>query len=129
MQNKQEVISYWKESAEKDRQTAKDLIRLGHNHWGLFIWHLVIEKILKGLLVKEDQETAKTHNLFRMATDLKDMKFTEEHLEWLREVTTFNLEARYNTYKFEFYKKATPEYTEKWDGKCEELYQWLMKQY
>lgn len=121
MQNKQD--------AEKDHQTAKDLIKLGHNHWGLFIWHLVIEKVIKGLLVKEDKETSKTHNLFRLASELEEVDFPENYLNWLKEITTFNLEARYNTYKFAFYKKATPEYTEKWDKRCGEVYQWLTKQF
>jgi len=129
MLTKQEVVDYWKESALKDRQVAKSMIELGHNDWALFIWHLVLEKLLKGLLVKEDKEVVRTHNLFRLATDLEEVTFSDEHLGWLKEITTFNLEACYSSYKLEFYKKATPEYTGRWDSHCEEIYQWLLKKY
>ncbi len=30
------------------------------------------------------------------------------------EITTFNISARYDDYKFKFYKKATREFTDKW---------------
>lgn len=129
MADKQGIINYWKKGAIKDRKAAKDLIELGHNDWALFIWHLVLEKLLKGLLVKEEKETVKTHNLFRLAIDLKETDFPDNYLEWLKEITTFNLEVRYNSYKFEFYKKATAAYTVLWDKSCEEIYQWLIKQF
>jgi len=129
MLEKEEVVAYWKESARKDRQVVKDMLKSKHNDWALFIWHLAIEKLLKGLLVKEEKEVIFTHNLFRLAMELEEINFSEEHLEWLKEITTFNLEARYNSYKFEFYKKATDEYTKKWDSRCEEIYQWLLKKF
>lgn len=129
MLNKQEAVDYWKESALKDRKVAKDMIESKHNDWALFIWHLVIEKLLKGLLVKEGKEVIFTHNLFRLATELEGIELPEKHIDWLKEITTFNLEARYNSYKLEFYKKATDGYTKQWDERCEELYQWLLKKY
>lgn len=129
MLTKQEAVNYWKESALKDRKVVRSMIKLGHNDWALFVWHLVLEKLFKGLLVEEDKEVIRTHNLFRLATDLEEVTLSDEHLEWLKEVTTFNLEARYNSYKLEFYKKATPEYTKQWDNRCEDIYQWLLKKY
>lgn len=129
MLTKQEIVNYWKESALKDRKVAKDLIGLKHNDWALFIWHLVIEKLLKGLLVKERKEVIITHNLFRLATELEKVNFPGEYIEWLKEITTFNIEARYNSYKLEFYKKVDNEYTGRWDARCEEINQWLLKQY
>jgi len=133
MASKQEALAYWKEGAKRDRETAKDLIESNHNDWALFIWHLVIEKLLKGLLIKEDKRAVRTHNLFRLATDLKKNSVPKEYLEWLKEITTFNLEAQYSSYKFEFYKKATKEYTatwdERWDERCEEIFRWLLERY
>ena len=126
---KEEVINYWRESAQKDRQVVGDMLKSKHNDWALFVWHLTIEKLLKGLLVKEEKDVIFTHNLFRLATELEKVKLPQEHLEWLKEITTFNIEARYNSYKLEFYKKATDEYTGKWANNCEEIYQWLVKKY
>ncbi len=45
--------------------------------------------------------------------------------EQLKEITTFNIRARYDNIKLEFYKKATREYTEKWFSTAKEGYQWL----
>ena len=129
MPTKQEAIKYWKRSALKDRKVAKDLIASKHNDWALFIWHLVIEKLLKGLLVSEGKDVIITHNLFRLATGLEEAVFPEKYLEWLKEITTFNLEARYNGHKLEFHKKADAKYIKKWDAQCEEIYQWLLKRY
>ena len=129
MPTRQEAISYWKESALKDRQVAKEMIKSKHNDWALFVWHLVLEKLLKGLLVKEGKDVVITHNLFRLATDLEEISFSEEYLDWSKEITTFNLEARYDSYKSEFHKRATSEYVAKWDVRCEEVYKWLLKQY
>ncbi len=129
MPSKQEAVDYWKESAQKDRQVAKGMVASKHNDWALFIWHLVIEKLLKGLLVKEGKEIIFTHNLFRLVTELEKIDFPGKYADWLKEITTFNIEARYNGYKLEFYKKATNEYTGKWASNCEEVYQWLTKKF
>lgn len=129
MTDQEKSIKYWKNSAIKDRKTANDLVKLKHNHWALFIWHLTIEKLLKGLLIKDKKEVVKTHNLYRLATELQPIRLPKKYLEWLKEITTFNLEARYDSYKFEFYQKATKAYTAKWGKRCEEIFQWLLKQY
>lgn len=129
MSSKQEVVNYWKEGAQKDRRVAGEMVESKHNDWALFIWHLVIEKLLKGLLVKEEKEIIFTHNLFRLVTELEKIDFPEKYTDWLKEITTFNIEARYNSYKLEFYKKATNEYAGEWANKCEEIYQWLIKKF
>jgi len=46
----------------------------------------------------------------------------------LRQISLFNLDARYEDYKEEFYKKATKKYTLKWINIAERIYQWLKKQ-
>lgn len=40
----------------------------------------------------------------------------------LNEITTFNIEARYDDYKLSFYKKANKEYAEEWSEICEKIY-------
>lgn len=47
----------------------------------------------------------------------------------LKEITTFNIEARYDDYKHSFYKKATLKYTTMWVKYCEELHLWLLTNY
>ena len=99
--------------AEKDIKTATDLFQLKHYDWSLFIWHLALEKILKASLLAQNQTIIYTHDLSRLAKKAK-MDLTVEEIKQLNEITTFNIEARYDYYKLSFYSKATKEYTEKW---------------
>ena len=62
---KEKVIQYWRESAQRDLGAARDLIKLKHYNWALFIYHLAIEKLLKGQLVKSDKEIPAIHKLVR----------------------------------------------------------------
>ncbi len=50
--DKERIINYWIESAEKDFKTMMDLYTTNNNSWSLFMGHLVIEKLLKALYVK-----------------------------------------------------------------------------
>ena len=44
---------------------------------------------------------------------LAKISLTEKEIELLAEITTFNVEARYDIYKRRLYKKADRKYTEK----------------
>lgn len=65
-----------------------------------------------------------THNLYRIA-ELIDVELSEEYADWLDEITSFNLNARYDDYKKEFYSLCTPEYTSDWISKIETLRTWI----
>ena len=116
----------WFEPAERNRITAKDMLDNKHYNWSLFVWHLSLEKLLKGIVAQNSDEVPFIHNLSKIATQTS-IKFTDEQLDQLDEITTFNLEARYDDYKYDFYKKATAEYSNKWHKICEELYLWIMQ--
>jgi HEPN domain-containing protein len=47
------IVTYWVESAEKDFKTMNDLFQTKNYSWSLFMGHLVIEKLLKALYVKQ----------------------------------------------------------------------------
>ena len=125
---KEKVITYWRDSAQRDVKAARDLIRSKHYHWALFVYHLAIEKLLKGLLVKSDKEIPAIHKLVRLA-ELSGLKITGEDRDNLLVITDFNLEARYDDYKENFYHKATKEFTQKWSDICERMYLWIDKQF
>jgi len=42
------------------------------------------------------------------------MELTDEFSDWLDTITSFNINARYDDYKKEFYNLCTREYTELW---------------
>jgi len=57
-----------------------------------------------------------------------DIELPANYDEWFDEITTFNLNARYDDYKQSFYKLCTPEYSKAWIEKIEILRQWLISQ-
>ncbi|MBM4145016.1 MAG: HEPN domain-containing protein [Nitrospira sp.] len=52
---------------------------------------------------------------------------TEEQKDFLDEVTTFNIKARYPDYKGRFYKKATKKFTEHYIKEIKEFRKCLIK--
>ena len=66
--DKNDFISYWVESANRDYQTMLNLYQSKDYHWSLFIGHLVIEKLIKAIYVKNINENPpRTHDLMRLA--------------------------------------------------------------
>lgn len=122
--NKEEVIKFWQNSAKRNFKSAQDLVKTKHNDWALFIYHLAIEKQLKALIVKANKKVPYSHKLDYLAK-MTNLTLTDEHLEWLREITTFNVDARYAEEKLELYYRATNTYTKLWAGRCDIIYQWL----
>jgi len=126
--NINEIVKHWKESADKDYQTMLNLFASGDYHWALFIGHLVVEKLLKALYVKrKDTHAMAGHDLLRLASKI-DLVLTEEQEDWLDRLTTFNINARYDSYKQEFCKLCTKEFAEEWKNVIDNLRVWLLKQ-
>ena len=123
--NVENIATHWNLMSDNDFETMLHLHKTRDYHWALFIGHIVIEKLLKSAVVKETLNHAPfTHDLTRLAK-LSKINFTEEQLDWLDTITTFNLNARYDSYKQAFYKKCTPEYTEIWIEKIKTIRQWI----
>jgi HEPN domain-containing protein len=128
IENVQNIISYWKNSSDQDYATMHHLMESKDHHWALFIGHLVLEKLLKAIYVSKHQKHALfTHDLLRLS-EKADIKLDGEWTDWLDEISTFNLNARYDNYKQDFYKKANREFTEIWVKRIETIRQWLMQQ-
>lgn len=123
--SEEEAIKFWRKSAEQDLKVAEDNLKLGHRHWALFFFQLVLEKILKSLIIKRKNKTPlPTHDLVRLALEA-GVELTNEQKADLKEITSYNIEARYDDIKLSFYKKATKEYTKIWAKKCKEYFLWL----
>ena len=121
-----QIIKNWLLKAKVDVETAKDLFDSGHYDWCLFIWHLAIEKVLKTKIVSLNKQILYIHDLRRLAKET-NLVFNNEQLSQLNEITSFNLEARYDDYKLTFYKKADKRFTEKWVKICESIYNFITK--
>jgi len=127
--NVDEHISYWLDSAEHDLETAESLFTSGKYDWCLFLAHLVLEKALKAVYVRENDNRLppKTHNLVKLAEET-NLELTEEQKLFFDEVSDFNIEVRYPAYRQELYKVCTRELTEDYFTRIKELYRWIRSQ-
>jgi HEPN domain-containing protein len=118
-------IDYWKKSAEHDLDTAKSLIKEKKFDWALFLGHLVLEKILKAIFVKEKEVfPPRTHNLILLINEI-GIPIDDDETDFFEEVNTFNISTRYPDDQFEFYHLCTEEFTLEKFKLIEEKYKWL----
>ena len=99
----------------------QNLLKSGDYSWALFIGHLVSEKLIKAHYVKRHRSPPLfTHDLLCLATKA-EIEIDKEMEEWLDQISTFNLNARYDNYKQDFYKLCTREFTYSWVKRIEIL--------
>ncbi|OGG24163.1 hypothetical protein A3A79_03150 [Candidatus Gottesmanbacteria bacterium RIFCSPLOWO2_01_FULL_43_11b] len=124
-----DVIKRWKESGRKNFDVARDMMKLGHYDWALFMGQLALEKLLKGLVVKRTGKLPPpVHNLVQLAKAAR-LSFDTNKTANLTTITRFHIVARYDDVKYEFYKEATESYAEKWVKIIEEYFVWIQKLY
>jgi len=120
-----DLINYWVETSDRDFLTMHNLYKSKDFNWSLFIGHLVIEKLLKALYVKQNcKNIPKIHDLLRLAENL-NLDLNENQKDMLDTITTFNINARYPDFKQTFYAKCDRDFTKANICNIEELRQWL----
>ena len=93
----------------------------------LFYSHLVLELLLKGKYLESREKIFPiTHDLERLAI-LSNIKLPGKYAKHLAVINTFNIAARYDDFKFSFYKKATKKFTQKYFRLTREIMLWLKK--
>lgn len=123
------ILQFWLETAENDYQSAIDNFKTKHYDWAFFQYNLAVEKLLKGLIYKQNIVPQFTHDLLKLA-DTAQLTLTPNLESNLEEITTYNISARYDDYKRTFYHKVTQSvYYKIWQQNCQEVYLWLKKQY
>ncbi len=128
IENIDKIVQHWLESADKNQDTMSHLVNSKDYSWALFLGHLVIEKTLKALYVKRLQKHAIfSHDLLRLANKI-NIDLSEEFEDWLDKITTFNLNARYDNYKQDFYKLCTKDFADIWLERIEKIRVWLRNQ-
>lgn len=121
----EKIMNHWRETSNYDFKTMNELFTSRSYSWALFVGHISVEKLLKALYVKLHGKHAPTiHNLYRLA-ELCKIDLTDEFSDWLDTITSFNINARYDDYKREFYNLCTREYTESWIVRIKELRKWI----
>jgi len=128
IKNIDSIVQHWRNSSDQNYTTMQNLIMTKESSWALFMGHLVVEKLIKALYVKKNhQHPLFKHDLLYLIKKI-DIELPPNYDEWLDEITTFNLNARYDDYKQSFYKRCTPEFSKEWFDKIEILRQWLINQ-
>ena len=121
----EKTVNHWISRSEQDFETMNHLYMSKDYHWSLFIGHLVIERLLKACVVKRTKTHAPfTHDLRRLSK-ISEIDFNDEQKRILDTITTFNLNARYDDYKQDFYKRCTSEYADKWIENIKTLREWI----
>jgi len=119
------VVKYWKDTAEHDYETMSGLFRIKRYSDSLFFGHIVLEKILKGLVVEKiKKEAPYIHNLTKLA-ELSECDLLKEEMDLLDKVNDFNIRARYPEYKLQFYKQCDKEYAKNYIDRITKLYKKL----
>ena len=121
-------VSYWLAQSDNDLPVAESMLETGHYTWGLFIGHLVLEKMFKAIYVKEHQKIApRIHDLVKLAKSTS-IKLSDEQLIFLSEVSDFNMEGRYPDEKNQFALKCNKEFSTDYLRRIKEMRTWLKKQ-
>ena len=125
--NNIDLMNYWLDSSDEDYNVMQVLYNNKKNTWCLFLGHLVIEKLLKALYAKNNKSAPhapKSHDLLYLIEKI-GLDITDEQENLLNTITKFNMSARYDDYKKEFYLKCTDDYTKEQIENIEEVRKWL----
>ncbi|MEK7141235.1 MAG: HEPN domain-containing protein [Patescibacteria group bacterium] len=124
-----DVTVFWQTTAKETLASAQSLVKAKHFDHALFFCHLALEKMLKGLVWKKTNNPPfPIHDLVKLAQQAH-LQLSTNQQEQLKEITTWNIEARYDTYKRDFYRKATQPFTLEWMKTVKEIFIWIQNQY
>jgi len=123
--NVEKIVKHWIDTSEDDFETMISLYDSKSYNWALFLGHISVEKLLKAYFVRKFKKHAPlTHNLYRLAEQC-EIELNNEYSDWFDKITAFNLNARYDDYKREFYTLCTAEFTKSWIEKIKLLRSWI----
>jgi len=125
--DKESLIQFWVEEAYENCNSMLKMFTIQEYNWSLFVGHLTIEKLLKAYYVKTINEKIPfIHSLLKLANKC-NLKLTELQKDRLETFTLFNIKTRYESYKRDFYKKCTKEFTKKKIENILEMKEWLLE--
>lgn len=109
---KEQHIQYWISNADRDLHRAERCFDDKDFVFCLFCLHLSLEKLIKGLWVKNNIENhpPRIHNLVRLL-DGSPLKLTEDEMVFLSDMNRFQLEGRYPDYTEQIFQFCSDEYT------------------
>jgi len=112
-------------TSNEDFETMNFLFQSETYHWALFLGHISTEKLLKAYFVQvEKKHSPPIHNLLRIAEKC-ELELPEEYEDWLDAISLFNINARYDDFKREFYNQCSKEFAQLWIERIKEIREWI----
>jgi HEPN domain-containing protein len=125
IKNVEKVFQYWLSSSDNDYDAMLNLYQSENYNWALFLGHIVLEKLIKAYFVKMTETHAlHTHNL-RLLAKKSGLELTPDMMLQFDVITGFNINARYDTYKEDFHKRCTPEFSAEWIKNIKNIRSWI----
>ena len=120
-------VSHWIKSSNYDLKTSEHMFKTGRYIYVLFMCHLSVEKLLKGLYEVALKKVApKTHNLIYLSKTV-GLELPRNHLETLESLNDLSIVTRYPEDIDALIKAFKKERVEKYLKKTKELIKWLKK--
>ncbi len=122
MLSKEGHIEFWKKEALRNWETALYLMAGKQHVMALFMFHLVIEKLLKAHWVKDniDNVAPRIHDL-QYLHNQTDFDLQSEDYDFLAIINQWNIDTRYPDYKEKIYSIATDTYLKQQSEKINNL--------
>jgi HEPN domain-containing protein len=116
---KQEHIEYWVTGSEDSWESALVLMNSNHYSMAAFCFHLSIEKLLKGIWVKNNESNfpPRIHNLITLHNGA-NLNLETDILAEFSSINSWNLEGRYTEYRTKMYLAINKQFL---DSKIENL--------
>ena len=126
---KSDHIGYWRKESERNWETALYLVAGRQFVMGLFMFHLVIEKLLKAHWVKDnvDNFPPRTHDL-QLLHNQTELDLPAEDYDFLAVISQWSIDTRYPDYKNKIYSIATEDYIGKQQQRIKTLLTCLQEQ-
>lgn len=122
------ITKKWITRADYDLETAEVMLRAGRHLYVAFLCQQSVEKLLKAAAIEKGDAALRTHNLVRLAEAAKLYVFlSEEHQNFLANLTPFAIEARYGDYRRSLSEIIDKKRAIICFNKTRELFQWLKK--
>jgi HEPN domain-containing protein len=118
---------YWLELCDDDIPVARNLLNSKDWLWMSFICHLIVEKSIKAVIAEiTSEEPKRIHDLAKLAGQAGlDGVLSEVQMDFLEELTPYNIEARYPAYKAKMASKLSPDYCKSLMTRTEDFVCWI----
>jgi len=121
----EKVCQYWLSSSDSDYEVLLTLFQSRNYNWALFLGHIVLEKLMKAYFVKNNGTHAPYSHDLRLLAKKCEIGFPDDMALLLDVITSFNINARYDSFKEDFQKRCTPEFSNEWINNIKSLRQWI----